>query len=66
MARVRYYFLISLMIYRFRNQVPVAVKILQPSQTVAVSKHQKEKFQNEVLLLSKINNNKNIVEVIKK
>ncbi|CAA7019407.1 unnamed protein product [Microthlaspi erraticum] len=46
----------------FKNQVPVAVKVLQPSQTSAASKHQKEKFQNEVLLLSKINTNNNIVE----
>ncbi|CAN8278619.1 unnamed protein product [Cochlearia groenlandica] len=47
----------------FKNQVPVAVKIVQPSRTAAVSIHHKAMFQKEVLLLSKINHD-NIIKFV--
>ncbi|ESQ45462.1 hypothetical protein EUTSA_v10011053mg [Eutrema salsugineum] len=45
----------------FKSFIPVAVKIVQPSRTAAVSRQHKEKFQEEVLFLSKIHHN-NIVK----
>lgn len=50
------------MVYRLKNEVPVAVKIVGPSRTTAVSVEDKEKFQKEVLLLSTMKHN-NIVKV---
>ncbi|XP_010547492.1 PREDICTED: serine/threonine-protein kinase HT1-like [Tarenaya hassleriana] len=47
----------------FRKLVPVAVKIFEPSRTSAVSTEHKEKFQREVLLLSKTKH-ENIVQFI--
>ncbi|XP_010431225.1 PREDICTED: serine/threonine-protein kinase STY17-like [Camelina sativa] len=47
----------------FRNRVPVAVKIMQPSVKSAVSIMDKKKFQNEVLLLSKMRH-ANIVKFV--
>jgi len=52
----------SIMIYRLRNQFPVAVKIMDPSTTSAVTKAHKKTFQKEVLLLSKMKHD-NIVKV---
>ncbi|XP_010412701.1 PREDICTED: serine/threonine-protein kinase STY17-like [Camelina sativa] len=46
-----------------RNRVPVAVKIMQPSVKSAVSIMDKKKFQNEVLLLSKMRH-ANIVKFV--
>ena len=41
---------------------PVAVKIIQPSNASAVTREHKEKFQREVLLLSRMDH-ENIVKV---
>ncbi|XP_023638941.1 serine/threonine-protein kinase STY17 [Capsella rubella] len=45
----------------FRNQFPVAVKIVQPRKASAVSIEEKKLFQREVVLLSKMKHD-NIVE----
>ncbi|CAD5325430.1 unnamed protein product [Arabidopsis thaliana] len=46
-----------------RNQFPVAVKIMDPSTTSAVTKAHKKTFQKEVLLLSKMKHD-NIVKFV--
>lgn len=50
------------MIYRLKNIVPVAVKIVQPGKTSAVSIQDKQQFQKEVLVLSSMKH-ENIVRV---
>ncbi|XP_010431228.1 PREDICTED: serine/threonine-protein kinase STY17-like [Camelina sativa] len=50
-------------VYKGLNRVPVAVKIMQPSVKSAVSIMDKKKFQNEVLLLSKMRH-ANIVKFV--
>lgn len=55
----------SLMNYRYKNEIPVAVKIVPPSRTYAVSIEHKEKFQNEVMFLSSVKHD-NIVKVKRK
>ncbi|XWS33731.1 hypothetical protein CRYUN_Cryun22dG0108700 [Craigia yunnanensis] len=47
----------------FYKSKPVAVKIIQPSNTSAVTREQKEKFQREVLLLSRMDH-ENVVKFI--
>ncbi|KAK6237510.1 hypothetical protein QUC31_002979 [Theobroma cacao] len=47
----------------FYKLKPVAVKIIQPSNTSAVTRDHKERFQREVLLLSRMNH-ENVVKFI--
>lgn len=51
-----------LLLYRYDCQ-PVAVKIIQPSRTSAISLEKKERFQREVMLLSRMNH-ENVIQVI--
>ncbi|CAN8268190.1 unnamed protein product [Cochlearia groenlandica] len=47
----------------FKNLFPVAVKVIQPSRTEAVSIKHKEQFQKEVMLLSMMNHD-NVVKFV--
>lgn len=51
-----------LILYRYDCQ-PVAVKIIQPIRTSSISPEKKERFQREVMLLSRVNH-ENVIQVI--